>query len=1172
MQIQKKWLKPAFVILLCALISACNNKKSDAADSAPKRMEILFLGHKNNSNHDSQKLAEILSREYFRSGINISFTDNPDDLNKENLSHYAGLIVYANHDTISAPQAEALLDYVRGGKGLIALHSASFCFRNNDEVVEMIGGQFKSHGYDTIQNVVLKPEHEVMKGITAFKTLDETYVHDKISPNIEVLAERVEGDHHEPYTWVRPYGDGRVFYTAYGHDRNTFTNQGFLDLVKNGLLWAVGDEAKANLDKVFIAKPEYTDGLVPNYEKRDPAPRVQAPLTPEESMSLMQVPVGFELKLFASEPMIYNPMYMNWDEKGRLWVIETVDYPNEVKDDDLGDDRIKILEDTDGDGKADKVTTFAEKLNIPTSFVFSNGGIIVSQSPSFLFLKDTDGDDVADIREDILPGWGKNDTHAQSSNLRYGVDNDIWGMVGYSGFRGVSQQGGTDSLSFDNAMYKFDPNTRDIEHLGDASNNTWGLGFSEEFDVFISTANNTHTAFFGMPKRYFEKAGIDENGVIKLDAHYDMRYAIKNLRQVDVMEGFTAAAGHSLYTARDFPKSYWNSVAFVTEPTGRVVHKVNLKQEGAGFIEDGDGWNLLTSGDEWAGPIQAEVGPDGAVWIADWYNFIIQHNPTPSVNSAGVEATNGYGNAYVNPLRDRSRGRIYRVVYKGHDKKSTLKLNKDDKQGLVKALSNNNMLWRTHAQRLLVESGDTSVFPQLFKLVQDESVDEVGINAPAIHALWTLHGLGAFDGGNQEAINVAVKALSHPTAGVRRAATQVLPKTAEMFDAIEKADLFNDEDYRVRLAAVLATTEMAPSDAIGRVLVGMAEKEENFADMWLKHALTISGKLNENGFRAEFAKRGYNMNPSLMEASLAQKLAFGSQLNVVQLRRTFRRAVPLTPEIANREWVVSGDIETNEDQEHSGLIMVQGNRRNGYGLFFENGQLNFVINQNGRTYKVVNTDPLPKQFRLVAGLDAKGMMKLIVDGKEIGSAQTAGLFKNNLDLGVRVGFERSTGNDKVANYPDTFFSRTTSFNNGKLEILDSSSKNEVVANVDQVIVLNTLKDVMKYDKELITAKAGTTIQIVLNNPDFMQHNLLLIQPGTTEKVGAEADKLASNPNGQEMNYVPQMPEVLAATPLINTGGSYTLTIKLPNKAGDYPYICTFPGHWRIMNGILRVTN
>lgn len=147
-------------------------------------MEILFLGHKNNQHHNSENLAGILLREYFKSGINISFTANPDDLNKDNLSHYDGLIVYANHDSISKSQEEALLDYVRGGKGLIALHCASFCFRNSDEVVEMIGGQFKSHKYDTIQTVILKPEHEVMKGIPAFSTLDETYVHDKLSDKI----------------------------------------------------------------------------------------------------------------------------------------------------------------------------------------------------------------------------------------------------------------------------------------------------------------------------------------------------------------------------------------------------------------------------------------------------------------------------------------------------------------------------------------------------------------------------------------------------------------------------------------------------------------------------------------------------------------------------------------------------------------------------------------------------------------------------------------------------------------------------------------------------------------------------------------------------------------------------------------------------------------------------
>lgn len=1180
-------MRTRFLLLITAifsfavLFSSCGNNQSD---NSPRRLEILFLGHKTNEHHNSEKLASILLREYFKSGINISFTTDPDDMNKANLAHYDGLIVYANYDSITKPQEEALLDFVRGGKGLIALHCASFCFRNSDEVVEMIGGQFKSHKYDTIHTVILKPDHPVMKGIPAFTTVDETYVHDKLSDKIEVLTERVEGDHHEPFTWVRPYGKGRVFYTAYGHDDNTFNNQGFLDLVKNGIMWAIGDEAKARLEKMTIANPKYYEGFVPNYEKRNPAPLVQEPLTPEQSMSLMQVPVDFELKLFASEPMIVNPIYMNWDEKGRLWVIETVDYPNEIKDDDLGDDRIKILEDTDGDGKADKVTVFAEKLNIPTSFVFSNGGIIVSESPSFLFLKDTTGDDIADIKEDILPGWGKSDTHAQSSNLHYGFNNKIWGMVGYSGFKGKS---GNDSLAFSNAMYQFDPNnTNAIEFLGNTSNNTWGLGFSEENDVFVSTANNTHTAFFGMPKRYFDKAGLNENGIVKLDAHYDMRYAIKNLRQVDVMGGFTAAAGHDLYTARDFPKSYWNKVAFVTEPTGRLVHRVILKQDGAGFIEDGDGWNLLTSGDEWAGPVQATVGPDGAVWIADWYNFIIQHNPTPSVQSAGVDAKNGMGNAYINPLRDRSRGRIYRVVYKGHDKKSSLKLSKDDVSGLVKALSNDNMFWRLTAQRLLVEKGDQSVFSKLYKLIENEEVDEIGINAPATHALWTLEGLKAFDGKNKEAVDVAMKALSHPAAGVRRAAIQVLPKTSETFEAIKKAGLFEDKDFRVRLAAVLATTEMPGSDAIGAELVNMAGKEENFGDTWLKYALTISSKLNERGFRAEFAKRGFNMNPTLMEASLAQKLAFGSMLEVTPLRRGLgRRGVDVKPNVVKNEWVISGNIQLNQGGAsnasanttapvYSGMVVAQGDRRNGYGVYFLDNKIYFTINQNGKAYQLTNTEQLPAQFSFAAGLLENGEMKLKINNKEIGSLKTQGLFTKELELPLRTSFEIREGAEKIANYPDTFFlARSISFDNGKLEILDRSglTQSQITGPVAQIIELNTLKDVMKYDKELLTAKAGTIIQIVLNNTDHMQHNLVLIQPNTMQSVGAVADQLARDPNGVSMNYVPRMDEVLGATPLVDPGESYTLTIKLPDTPGDYPYICTFPGHWRIMNGILRVT-
>ncbi|MEO6914224.1 MAG: plastocyanin/azurin family copper-binding protein, partial [Chitinophagaceae bacterium] len=726
--------------------------------------------------------------------------------------------------------------------------------------------------------------------------------------------------------------------------------------------------------------------------------------------------------------------------------------------------------------------------------------------------------------------------------------------------------------------------------LSTTSNNTWGLGFSEDFDVFISTANNTHSGFLGMPARYLAKAKIRETGVEKIDSHYGMHVATKNLRQVDVHGGFTAAAGHSLYTARNFPREYWNRAAFVTEPTGRLIHKIMLKQSGAGFKEDGDGWNMLVSADEWAAPIQAEVGPDGALWITDWYDFIIQHNPTPTLASSGVAAVNGKGNAYINPLRDHDRGRIYRLSYKDNDTKNTVKLNKNDSKGLVAALSNNNMFWRTTAQRLLVEKGDKSVLPALYKLVQNEKLDEIGINAPALHALWTIHGLNALDGSNTAATAVAIKALRHPAAGVRKAAIEVLPKTAATFQAMTKAKMFDDKDLRVRLAAVLATTDMKPSAEIGNVLVAVAEKEENTADIWLKQALTIASKLNEESFRAAFKKRGLNANPSLAEASVAQRLAFGSRITLIPLRRTFRQNADeaMAPELLKKEFVISGDLERgsrggpNAPQiaagtpvPFTGMIATQGDRENGYGVYLMDNKLHFQVNQNGKAFQVTSPKELENKFSFKAGLEKNGTMRLSIDNKEVASTRATGLFQKELSLPLRVGLDNRKGNERIADFPDSLFLLRANVTNQKLETLaDAVSASQATAKtgkIDQVIILKTVKDAMKYDKQLLTAKAGTTLQIVVQNTDFMQHNFVLLRPKSMEKVGAAADKLAQEPDGVKMNYIPKMPEVLAATPLINPGGKFTVTIKLPDTPGDYPYICTFPGHWRIMNGILRVT-
>src|SRR5690606_15726120 len=154
----------------------------------------------------------ILSQEFFKEGINISYTTDPDDLTSASLNRYDGLILYANIDSISQEQSEALLSFVASGKGFIPIHSASYSFRNSDEVVALIGGQFKSHGDGSFGAEIIKPEHPALKGVKPFTTeWDETYVHEKIADDIEVLMERVEGDHREPYTWVKEHGSGRVF-------------------------------------------------------------------------------------------------------------------------------------------------------------------------------------------------------------------------------------------------------------------------------------------------------------------------------------------------------------------------------------------------------------------------------------------------------------------------------------------------------------------------------------------------------------------------------------------------------------------------------------------------------------------------------------------------------------------------------------------------------------------------------------------------------------------------------------------------------------------------------------------------------------------------------------------------------------------------------------------------
>ncbi|MCA9055425.1 MAG: c-type cytochrome, partial [Planctomycetaceae bacterium] len=321
--------------------------------------------------------------------------------------------------------------------------------------------------------------------------------------------------------------------------------------------------------------------------------------------------------------------------------------------------------------------------------------------------------------------------------------------------------------------------------------------------------------------------------------------------QVDQFGGYTAGAGHALYTARTFPQQWWNKTAFVCGPTGHLVGTFVLRRDGADYKSTSP-INLLASDDEWSAPIMAEVGPDGAVWVLDWYNYIVQHNPTPQ----GFET--GKGNAYESDLRDKKHGRIYRLLYTGEDAADDSAgsnargpdLSQASQDQLVAALRDPTMEVRLQAQRLLVERGERDVAAALADLATDDSVDANGLNAGAVHALSTLSGLDC-----TADLKVWQTALRHPSAGVRRVAAATLPRTAEALPILLDSGALNDADPQVRLASVLALADMPTGAGVGQFTRSLVQDTANIMnDRWLADAATSAAAAHASAFLEAFVE------------------------------------------------------------------------------------------------------------------------------------------------------------------------------------------------------------------------------------------------------------------------------------------------------------------------------
>jgi putative membrane-bound dehydrogenase-like protein len=1001
----RQWLHAA--LGLVALMLVFQGIAAAAPAAEPKRLKVLFLGDSGKS-EASQKMTDLTTRMLDRN-IEVYYTEDLNILLSVTLPAYDAVLVYGDHKELPAAQEAALVKYVESGGGLLAVHTAGANFPSSKVWAGMIGASSKPDGAGAeMTSLVADSKHPLMQGYKPFTSWDLPLAHsDLASAASTVLETRKKADGStEPLTWVRAQGKGKVFYTAWGNDYRTWINEGFTDLMERAIRWTSNQDVPTVMASRVLNKPFKYAAAKVHFRRPSPKehpdhpdipktwPERQLPLSAAESMRRMVTPAGFEVQLFAAEPDICKAITMNWDERGRLFVAETLDYPNELRKEG-GKDQIKICEDTDGDGKADKFTVFAEGLNIPTSLTFANGGVIVHQAPYTLFLKDTNGDDKADVRQVLFEGWGLKDTHAGPNNLNYGFDNWIWGSVGYSAFKGKV---GGEEQAFGNGFYRFKADGSKMEFLAQGHRNVYGFGLSEEGDLFGTGANGAPSMTLPLANRFFALAGIKQG-----DPSHTYKSArglpiFRRFRQNDGYSIYSAGCGHYLYTARNFPEEYWNRVAFVNEPTLGVVGQWTLKNEGCAYTAVNSA-NLIASDDEYFSPVVARPGPDGAVWVLDWYNYIIQHNPTPPGFKGGI------ANAYETELRDQEHGRVYRIVYTGGKPDAKLPLDKASSAQLVATLGSPNMLWRMHAQRLLVERKPMDAVPALVALVKDQSMDKAGLNPGAIHAVHTLSGMGALATAGSEAFQAVVGALKHPSRGVRSNAVKALASSEASVEAIIAAGILSDPEIKVQLAAYEALADQNPSAAAGKGLVAALAKGPN--DRWVKVAATAAARTHSESF----------------------------------------------------------------------LAAAQGQTGGGLGAIIQ-----------------------------------------AVKAAPAGDAPTAG----------------ADDKDRVA-----------------LEI-------------------GLVPNAMKFDKAELKVKAGQKVRLTFKNNDLLEHNLVIVKPGTLPKVGALADALASKPGASEKQYVPDSPDVLVATKVLDPGQSEDLLFTAPGVPGQYPFVCTFPGHWQLMRGILVV--
>ncbi|MBP3955875.1 HEAT repeat domain-containing protein [Gemmata sp. G18] len=572
---------------------------------------------------------------------------------------------------------------------------------------------------------------------------------------------------------------------------------------------------------------------------------------PELERKTFTVAPGFEVSLFAADPLLAKPIQMNFDPQGRLWIASSEIYP-QIKPGEKANDKIIVLEDTNGDGKADKTTVFADGLLIPTGLEPGDGGVYVANSTELVHLSASKPGGKADKKRVLLSGFGTEDTHHIIHTFRWGPDCRLYFNQSIYIHSHIETPSGVKRLNA-GGIWRYNPDKTELDVFARGWVNTWGHAFDKYGQSLATDGAGGEGINHAIPGAYY---------LTSVGPH-----AQRLLHGMN--PGSPKYCGLEVISGRHFPDD-WQGDVVTNDFRGHRVCRFKLQEDGSTFAAR-EMTEVIKSNHPAFRPIDVKMGPDGALYIADWYNPIIQHGEVD----------------FRDPRRDHTHGRIWRVTAKGRDLVKNPKLTDATIPQLLEQLKSPEQWTRQQAKRVLKERGAEKVLPELAKWVAAQPKENEDAR---LEAAWMYQSLAEFDPNNNY-LALLEELLQAKQKSVRAAAVRLLSHHHEMVARphirpwLERA--VSDPSPLVRLEAVRATISLIktlPEEAVLGTDVALRALNQPM-DRTLDYALWLTARELEPYWLPEF------QSGKLTFGGDAKKLAFA--LNAIGNKDTVKPVLAL---------------------------------------------------------------------------------------------------------------------------------------------------------------------------------------------------------------------------------------------------------------------------------------